>query len=109
MGRNTLAPDEGMLFVFAQKERRYFWMCDVPINLSLGYFTADGHLDEIKALLSENPDTVPSRSGEIRFVLEMREGWFEANNVRPGATLKLSEIRDAVKARGFPPERFGLE
>lgn len=108
MGRKVLAPDEGMLFVFAETRRREFWMRDVPINLALGYLTADGRLDEIKALLSEDPNTVPSRSEGIRFVLEMREGWFEDNGVKPGTVLDLGAVKAAVKARGFPPERFGL-
>jgi uncharacterized membrane protein (UPF0127 family) len=108
MGRRALGPDEGMLFVFAEKRHREFWMRDVPINLALGYLTSDGRLDEIKALLAEDPETVPSRSEDIRFVLEMREGWFEANGVAPGAMLDLAGVRAAVRARGFPVERFGL-
>ena len=106
MGRNTLAANEGMLFVFAESQQRFFWMRGVPINLALGYFTADGCLDEIKTLVAENPQEVPSRSNAIRFVLEMPEGWFEANNVRQGSMLDLGTVRAAMEARGFKPEQF---
>ncbi|MDR2513087.1 MAG: DUF192 domain-containing protein [Puniceicoccales bacterium] len=101
MGRRALAADEGMLFVFAQSQQRFFWMRGVPINISLGYFTANGRLDEVKALIAENPVEVPSRSHAIRFVLEMPEAWFEANKVRPGAVLDLAAVRAAIQARGF--------
>jgi uncharacterized membrane protein (UPF0127 family) len=106
MGRRSLEADEGMLFVFANTQQREFWMREVPINLSLGYFTADGRLDEIKVLIAENPETVPSRSTEIKFVLEMREGWFEANGVSAGASLDTAAVREAVRARGFKVRQF---
>ncbi len=106
MGRRALAPDEGMLFVFSSDEQRGFWMRNVPINISLGYLTADGRLDEIKALYAEDPSTVPSRSDRIRYVIELPEGWFEKNHITPGAQLDLPAVRAAISARGFSPEKF---
>ncbi|MDR1497955.1 MAG: DUF192 domain-containing protein [Puniceicoccales bacterium] len=108
MHRTTLAPDEGMLFVFAELNRRNFWMHNVPINLSLGYFTKDGRLDEIKMLFAKDQENVPSRSGAVRFVLELREGWFAENKIGRGAQLDIAAIRKAVRARGFDPEHYGL-
>lgn len=106
MGRRALAPDEGMLFVFSSDEPRSFWMRNVPINISLGYLTADGRLDEIKALYAEDPSTIPSRSKRIRYVIELPEGWFEKNHISPGAQLDLPAVRSAIAARGFSPENF---
>ncbi|MDR2863749.1 MAG: DUF192 domain-containing protein [Puniceicoccales bacterium] len=106
MGRKALDADEGMLFLFPHSQQRGFWMRNVPINLALGFFTTDGRLDEVKTLFAENPETVPSRSNEIRYVLEMREGWFDANGVHPGAMLDMQTVRTAVRARGFKVENF---
>lgn len=108
MWRGKLADDEGMLFIFREEARREFWMRNVPIPLALGYFSTEGRLDEIKAMVAQNPEPIPSRSSRVRFVLEMPEGWFEANDIRPGAELSLDSIRKAVMARGFKPENYGL-
>ncbi|MDR2429758.1 MAG: DUF192 domain-containing protein [Puniceicoccales bacterium] len=106
MGRRALAPDEGMLFVFPDNARREFWMRNVPINLALGYFTADGHLDEIRPLIAENPETIPSRSTAIRYVLELSENAFAANALGTGAQLDLAAVRSAIHQRGFRPDAY---
>jgi len=105
-GRNALAADEGMLFVFTEARQRYFWMPGVPINDDLGYFTDNGRLDEIAHLQAENRNEVPSRSDAIRYVLEMRENWFKENNITPGAKLDFQSVRAALEQRGFRPENY---
>ncbi|MDR1817436.1 MAG: DUF192 domain-containing protein [Puniceicoccales bacterium] len=114
MGCTGLGTDEGMLFVFTHDGERAFWMRNVPINLDLGYFTADGVLVETHALIANNPDTVVSRSPNIRYVLEMPENWFTKNGLKGtaggaaggAATLDLAAVRAALRARDFPPARY---
>ena len=106
MGRRTLAADEGMLFVFPDNAQRKFWMRNVPINLALGYFTSDGRLDEICPLIAENPETVPSRSTAIRYVLELPENAFAQNALTTGARLDIPAIRAAIHQRGFRPDAY---
>jgi uncharacterized membrane protein (UPF0127 family) len=106
MWRKALAPDEGMLFVFEKAAQRNFWMRNVPINLALAYIAADGRIAEILAMEAENPTTQESRSTEIRYVLEMPEGWFAANGIATGAQLDLGGVRAALRRRGFSPERY---
>jgi len=52
--------------------------------------------------------SVPSRSTEIQFALEMNQGWYRDNQVKPGAKLDLVALTAALKERGFDPRRFGL-
>ncbi|MDR2982135.1 MAG: DUF192 domain-containing protein [Puniceicoccales bacterium] len=106
MGRTSLQENEGMFFVFPSNQERSFWMRDVPINISLGYLTEDGKLDEIKALYANDPSSVPSRSREIRYVLEMPEGWFEKAGIKPGAQIDIEAVRAGITARGFKPGSF---
>ena len=41
--------------------------------------------------------------------MEMNQGWFEFNGVKPGAKLDLKALAAALKARGFAPRDYGLE
>ena len=38
----------------------------------------------------------------------MRQGWYAANGVRPGAAIDLAAVAAALKARGFDPGKFGI-
>lgn len=109
MHRRDLGRDEGMLFVYARPQQMSFWMRNTPTPLDIGYFDASGTLLEVYPLQPFDERAVTSRSREIKFPLEMNQGWFSANGVRPGAKLDLQAVRDALTARGFEPARFGLE
>jgi uncharacterized membrane protein (UPF0127 family) len=52
--------------------------------------------------------TVRSQDGRLQFALEMNQGWFDANGLKPGARLDLAAVRAALKARGAVPENYGL-
>ena len=52
--------------------------------------------------------TVRSQDGRLQFALEMNQGWFDANGLKPGARLDLAAVRAALKARGVVPEDYGL-
>lgn len=52
MFRDSLGPDEGMVFLFFQETGSAFWMRDVTIPLSVAFFDADG---TILAILDMEP------------------------------------------------------
>ena len=108
MFRESLEEDSGMLFVFRDPRRMSFYMLNTPIPLDIGYFSAAGILREVYALHPFDENIVPSQSARIQFALEMEQGWFSANGIRRGAQLDLEEVAAALRARGFPPEDFGL-
>ena len=108
MYRKSLGADRGMLFVYAKPQSMSFWMRNTNIPLDIGFFKADGELHEIYPMYPHVEDPVKSRSREIQFALEMNQGWFAQNKVRPGTWLDTAEIKKALKARGFKPERFNF-
>lgn len=108
MGRRDLAPDEGMVFVYRAPQVMTFWMHDTPTPLDIGFFKANGELAEIYPLLPFDERTVRSRSDELQFAVEMNQGWYRANGVKPGAKLDLDALRAALKARDFDLRKFGL-
>ena len=79
-----------------------------PTPLDIGFFRSDGMLAEIYALHPFDEKTVSSRGSELRFALEMNQGWYQANGVKPGAQLDLKALAAALKARGFTPAKYGL-
>jgi uncharacterized protein len=109
MGRRDLGSDQGMIFIYLQPERMNFYMRNTPTPLDIGYFTADGRLHEVYPMYPFDEKTVSSRSEAIQFSLEMNQGWYKANDVKPGAQLDLKALAAALKARGFEPAVFKLE
>jgi hypothetical protein len=83
-------------------------MRNTPTPLDIGYFTADGKLHEIYQMYPFDENTVSSHSTEIQFALEMNQGWYKSNGVKPGAQIDLKALGAALKARGFRLDAFKL-
>jgi hypothetical protein len=108
MDRRDLAPDQGMVFVYAQPVRMSFWMRNTPLPLDIGFFSPEGELKEVHAMLPYDETTIRSQGTRLQFALEMNQGWFHQNGIRPGATIDLAALRAALIARGATPGDFGL-
>ncbi len=108
MFRKSMGADEGMLFVFTSPSPQGFWMRNTTLPLDIGYFDATGELKEIYPLHPHDERTVNSRSRQIQFCLEVNQGWFRQNDVKPGAKLDLKAVAGALRARGLKPEQAGL-
>jgi hypothetical protein len=88
MFRTNITDTEGMLFIFGAPHQPSFWMKNVPINLAIAYLDAAGTIREIHPLIANVEAPVLARRSDIQFVLEMREGWFERNNVGVGTVIR---------------------
>ena len=108
MERRDLKPDDGMIFVYAGERQMSFWMRNTPTPLDIGFFTADGVLQEVYPLHPYDETSVQSRSERIKFALEVNQGWFAKNGVKPGAKLDLKALAEALRARGFEPWEYGV-
>jgi uncharacterized membrane protein (UPF0127 family) len=109
MERRDLGADDGMLFVYARPQQMHFWMRNTPTPLDIGFFDSTGVLREVYPMQPYDESTISSRRDDIKFPLEMNQGWFSRNGVRPGTQLDLKALATALKARGFDPAKFGLE
>lgn len=108
MGRRDLGRDDGMIFVYEKPQQMTFWMRNTPTPLDIGFFNPEGVLEEIYPLHPFDETSVPSRGTRLQFALEMNQGWFAQNGVKPGARLDLKALAAALKARAFEPRKFGL-
>lgn len=84
MYRFSLAPDRGMLFVFAESEARGFWMKNTYIPLSIAFIDAGGRIANIEDMAPHDEATHQSR-GPVLYALEMRKGWFAERGIAAGA------------------------
>lgn len=107
-GCRGLAENSGMLFVYPDADSRGFWMRGVPINLSIGFFDSSGKLLEKKKMRANDFSVTSSKSDQVKFVLEMPEGWFERNAICAGTSFSPEALAPFVAERGFSPEKFEI-
>lgn len=101
MERRDLKPEQGMIFIYDKPQQQSFWMRNTPTPLDVGFFDANGELQEIYPMYPFDETPVRSRSMALKFALEMNQGWFAAHGVKPGARLDMKALASALKARGF--------
>ena len=87
MFRESLGPDEGMLFVMPSVGPAAFYMRNTRIPLSIAYIAPNGTILEIHNLEPFEETPVQSRFPNIAYALEMKRGWFQDNRIYPGATI----------------------
>ena len=92
MFRDSMPPDEGMLFIFPNEAPRSFWMKNTRIPLDIMYF------DKELKMVSISADTPPCRishcpnypsTGPAMYVLELNAGKASELGVGPGDQLAI--------------------
>jgi uncharacterized protein len=108
MHRESLAPDRGMFFPYPTPQRMSFWMANTLIHLDIGFFTEDGVLREVHTMFAGDTSATRSVRDDLRFALEVPDGWFRRQGVRPGAQLNLDDVAAAIRGRGGDPLDYGI-
>jgi hypothetical protein len=83
-----------------------FYMRNCRFPQDIGFFDGSGTLREIYPMYPGVEDSVQSRSDQMQLALEMNHGWYARHQVTPGATIDLAAVREALKQRGYDPEKF---
>ncbi|WP_313512674.1 DUF192 domain-containing protein [Pseudomonas sp.] len=83
MGREQLAKDRGMLFVFDDSRQHCFWMRDTPLALSAAFLDEQGRVLNIVDMQPFD-DTEHCSAQASLYGLEVPQGWFAEHGVRPG-------------------------
>ena len=109
MYRKSMGADEGMLFVYPAPTQMGFWMRNCEFIQNIGFFDAAGVLKETYEMYPHDERAVSSHAHDLQFALEMNQGWYERNGLKPGAKLDLKAVAEALRARGFKPETWGLK
>ena len=87
MFREGLEQNAGMLFIFEDSVPRSFWMKNTSIPLSIAYLDESRRILNIEDMNPHDLKGVPSR-GPAKYVIEANKGWFEENNISPGALVE---------------------
>ncbi len=87
MFRKSMPTNDGMLFIFDRPGQQCFWMKNTLLPLSVAFVADDGSITNIEAM---KPQTLDSHCStrDVRFVLEMNDGWFAKRGIKPGMKLK---------------------
>jgi uncharacterized membrane protein (UPF0127 family) len=86
MNRPAMASNEGMLFVFERPGEQCFWMKNTLLPLSIAFLADDGTVVNIEDMKAQTLDSHCSRK-EVRFALEMNQGWFARRGIKAGSKL----------------------
>jgi hypothetical protein len=93
MHRESLAPDAGMLFVFAGPDRvQSFWMRNTLVSLDMIF--ADGDRQVVGVVENAEPLTDDGRSVPVpsRYVLEVNAGFASRHGIGPGTRLEIEGL-----------------
>jgi uncharacterized protein len=90
-GRETLAADAGMLFLYSEEHRGGFWMKDTLIPLSIAFLDAGGAILSILDMEPCAADPCPSYDPGVAYwsALEVNGGAFSEWGVEPGDVVVL--------------------
>ena len=86
MFRTAMGTNDGMLFAFEQPGQQCFWMKNTLLPLSVAFVADDGTIVNIDDMKPQTLDSHCSKK-QVRFVLEMNQGWFAKRGIKAGARL----------------------
>lgn len=98
MFRKELSDGEGMLFIYPERRILSFWMRNTVLPLSIAFIEDDGTIVNIEKM--KPLDTGPRYQSDrpVRFALEVPQGWFERNGIRPGDRAEI-RLPKGIKVR----------
>jgi uncharacterized protein len=87
MFRNSMPTNDGMLFIFERPGQQCFWMKNTLLPLAVAFIADDGSIVNIDAMKPQTLDGHCSTK-EVRYVLEMNDGWFAKRGIKAGMKLQ---------------------
>lgn len=103
MFRDKLDSDHGMLFIYPQEQNLSFWMRNTRIPLSIAFINSSGTITQIESMAPYSLTSHTSKA-EVRFALEMEEGWFRKNGITVGNKV---DFPPEIKNLKVEPARIG--
>lgn len=98
-GRPGLEPGYAMLYVYDEPQTPEFSEAGTRMPLSVAFIRGDGTIAEIHDIAAGSPQEF-SPDEPVRFVLEVRQGWFSDRGAGPGSKVILPD--GLLEASGPP-------
>ena len=86
MGRRTMPPQRGMLFVFDAEAKHCMWMKNTLMPLSVAFLDDQGRIANVEEMLPET-ETNHCAAKPVRYALEMNAGWFSSRRLGAGTVI----------------------
>ncbi len=87
-GRTALTENGGMLFVFSQPDRQFFWMKDTLIPLDMIWMNEEREIVHVRPNVqpcqSDPCDVYGSPTPDALYVLEVSEGYVQRHGLKRG-------------------------
>lgn len=87
MYRQTLAQDQGMLFIFEQAGIYPFYMKNTKIPLSIAFIDQKGVIIDIQQMAPFDEQTQHYPNKPFLYALETNQGWFFEQGIKIGDTV----------------------
>ena len=84
MNRDSLPADRGMIFVFEEPKKAFFWMKNTSIPLDVAFLDSEGVILEILPLVPFEETRVASQSDKVAYAIETNRDWFASRGLKPG-------------------------
>lgn len=94
MERRSMPANQGMLFVFPQKDRHCMWMRNTFLPLSVAFLDEQGRILNIEDMKPQTENNHCAAS-PARFALEMNLGWFANKGFKTG--MQISGVEKAPR------------
>ena len=94
MGRSTLDPGRGMLFVYPREETLSFWMKNTRIPLSIGFFDKHRRLIQVEEMEVPRGTTLPLYTSRLpaQYALELSRDWFREHKIPLREQFRLRDV-----------------
>ncbi len=87
MQRRSMAQQQGMLFIFPQRNTHCMWMRNTYLPLSVAFIDDAGTIINIEDMQPQTEDNHCARA-PARYALEMNLGWFTQRGLKAGSKLR---------------------
>lgn len=87
MFRESLPPDNGMVFVFDEPQRICMWMKNTFVPLTVAFINEEGKILNFADMRPQSLEPHCS-AGPARYALEMNQGWFHNRGIPVGQQIK---------------------
>jgi uncharacterized membrane protein (UPF0127 family) len=87
-GRDSLAENKGMLFIFDSPDQQCFWMKDM--NFSIDMIFLDANKKVVRTFDNVSPESYPNNycADDVKYVIEITAGKANGLGIENGQTLK---------------------
>lgn len=116
-GRDSLASDGGMFFVFPDARPRRFWMYDCLIPIDIAFIDPLGYVTSVHTMPTEPPrgadESIAEYEGRLpgftsgypaQFAIELSPGMFESLGIGVGDQLSIPRERLKTLGKAAEPE-----